>query len=319
MLGVKGHAGYSCCTKCIQRGERKENRMIFHYQNHPLRTNINFWQRTDVSHHNQQSSLEIEKLPIDVIQVFALDYMHVVYLGVMKALLGSWIKVKNCNYSLQQNDIRKLNTEFQSIACYIPRDFCRKPRDLKEIDRFKATEFRQFLLYTGQVVLKDILSEEMYIHFLQLSLAMRILLNAEDCVQNNKCAEELIKDFLLRVPVLYDDLMLTYNCHCLSHLARDSMHFGSLETTSAFKFENKLGKIKKLVKKKNNVPSQIYNRLVEQSVHGNHHTNIVSKKSTVQSDGTYKFVKTKNFYLSSIAPENFYLVQKLRAKGTRLT
>lgn len=26
MLGVKGHEGYSCCTKCIQRGERKENR-----------------------------------------------------------------------------------------------------------------------------------------------------------------------------------------------------------------------------------------------------------------------------------------------------
>ncbi|XP_049308088.1 uncharacterized protein LOC125777367 [Bactrocera dorsalis] len=237
--------------------------------------------------------------------------MHVVCLGVMKALLGSWIKVKNRNYSLQQNDIRKLNTEFQSIARYIPRDLCRKPRDLKEIDCFKATEFRQFLLYTGQVVLKDILSEERYIHFLQLSLAMRILLNAEDCVQNNKCAEERIKDFLLRVPVLYDDLMLTYNCHCLSHLARDSKHFGSLETTSAFNFENKLGKIKKLVKKNNNVPSQIYNRLVEQSLHGNHHTNIVSKKSTIQSDGIYKFVKTKNFYLSSIAPENFYLVQKL--------
>lgn len=51
------------------------------------------------------------------------------------------------------------------------------------------------------------------------------------------------------------------------------------------------------MKKNNNVPFQIYNRLVEQ-------------KSTVQSD-TYKFVKTKNFYLSSIAPDNFYLVQKL--------
>lgn len=185
--------------KVHSEGRTERESMIFHYQNHLLCTNINFRQRTDVSHHNQQSSLEIEKLPIDVIQVFALDYMHEVCLGVMKTLLGSWIKVKNRNYSLQQNDIRKLNTEFQSIARYIPRDFCRKARDLKEIDRFKATDFRQFLLYTGQVVLKDILSEERYIHFLQLSLAMRILLNAEDCVQNNKCAEELIKDFLLRV------------------------------------------------------------------------------------------------------------------------
>lgn len=58
---------------------------------------------------------------------------------------------------------------------HIPTDFCRQPRSLTEIDRWKATEFRLFLLHCGPVVLKGILPDTFYKHFLLLFVASTIL------------------------------------------------------------------------------------------------------------------------------------------------
>ncbi|EFN68762.1 hypothetical protein EAG_00106, partial [Camponotus floridanus] len=44
---------------------------------------------------------------------------------------------------------------------------------------WKATQFRFFLLYCGSVVLKDVLSDHHYRHFLLLFAACRIL-NSSD-------------------------------------------------------------------------------------------------------------------------------------------
>ena len=44
-------------------------------------------------------------------------------------------------------------------------EFARQPRRLQELDRWMATEFRQFLLYTGPLVLKGIVSKELFQHF----------------------------------------------------------------------------------------------------------------------------------------------------------
>ncbi|KAL0147026.1 hypothetical protein M9458_057550, partial [Cirrhinus mrigala] len=46
-----------------------------------------------------------------------------------------------------------------------------QPWSLAFPDRWKATEFRQFLLYTGPVVLCSVLRESSYHHFLTLTVA----------------------------------------------------------------------------------------------------------------------------------------------------
>lgn len=64
-----------------------------------------------------------------------------------------------------------------TLKTNITSDFPRKPRAIEDVARWKATEFHQFLLYTGTVVLKNILSSDCYENFLALSIAIRILLS----------------------------------------------------------------------------------------------------------------------------------------------
>lgn len=91
--------------------------------------------------------------------------MHLVCLGVMKRFLLLWIKGPlQCR--LGSRVIDDISQHLLNLKSHIPSEFARKPRSLKEIDRWKATEFRQFLLYTGPVVRAEILHPKMYKNFL---------------------------------------------------------------------------------------------------------------------------------------------------------
>ena len=72
----------------------------------------------------------------------------------------------------------------------IPREFARKPRGLDEVERWKRTEFRQFLLYTGKSVVIGILPQHNYDYFMALSVAMCILVNSKLTTQYGNYANQ---------------------------------------------------------------------------------------------------------------------------------
>ena len=98
----------------------------------------------------------------------------------------------------------------------MPSEFERQPRDLLEVKRWKATEFRQFLLYSGPIVLKGVLSKSYYQHFLSLSTSITILCYP---TQENRptellnYVEELLNWFAREAKVLYGIAFLSYNVH----------------------------------------------------------------------------------------------------------
>ena len=129
--------------------------------------------------------------------------------------------------------ISSISDHLLTLKSFVPYEFARKPRPLKEVNRWKATEFRQFLLYTEPVVLTDEIPKTIYQNFLLLSCGILILLDKNMCKIKNKLAKDLLRNFVQHFYELYESNMVVYNVHNLIHLVDDSLRHGSLETVSA--------------------------------------------------------------------------------------
>ena len=127
--------------------------------------------------------------------------------------------------------------------------------------RWKATELRQFLLYTGPVVLKDVLAPEVYQNFMLLSVSIYILASPAYCLMLNDFANTLLRAFVKHFGQLYGQQFVVYNIHGLIHLSEDVRVHGNLDLISGFPFENYLKKIKGMVRKPNSPLQQVIRRI----------------------------------------------------------
>lgn len=207
---TKPHTAYNSCERCIQEGKWKNNRMTLPDVDVELRTNVKF--------------------------------------DVKRKLLLLWLKGPLvCR--LPAEVVKCVSAALVNMKSFVPNDFARKPRPLSEVDRFKATEFRLMLLYTGVVALRNKLNDVFYYNFLLLSVAMHILLSPRYCTHYCDYARQLLCLFVTNFSELYGDHFVVYNVNSLIHLADDASRFGPLDNVSCFPFENYLQSIKKLIRK----------------------------------------------------------------------
>ncbi len=253
---IKGHNGYFGCERCTQEGVYVKNHMTFPEKTTTLRTDDQFSRQEDEDHHRGISPLA----RINMVTMFILDYMHLVCLGVTRKLVRFWMK-GDFSCRLGSQAVMAISVRLQKLRQHMQVEFQRKPRTLVDIDRWKVTEFRQFLLYTGPIVLQDILSSSHYRNFMNLSIAMYLMLCP--AFSNYYCdyADALVKHFLSEFEQLYGADELVYNVHSLTHLADDVRRFGALDGVSAFPFENYMRKLKKACRKPQFVLKQIFNQI----------------------------------------------------------
>ncbi|XP_078490738.1 uncharacterized protein LOC144746976 [Ciona intestinalis] len=275
------------------------------------RTDCSFRNRTNVQHHHSDSPFC--DLPIDMISQFPIDYMHQVCLGVTKKLITSWMrgakKIRLSSIQLSNISERLINTK----AC-IPACFARKPRPLTEIDRWKATEFRQFLLYTGKVVLLKILPAHLYHHFMLLSVAICILVSPHLAKHHMLLANRLLVRFVADCSEIYGPEFLVYNIHSLVHLPFIAQNYSCLDNCSSFVFESFMHKLKKMVRSGKCPLTQVVNRLTE---HNDLSLNINPSCGSISS----KY--PNNFYVLNIGKPNCVCVEVLNifsndSKTTRM-
>ncbi|XP_064470742.1 uncharacterized protein LOC135385384 [Ornithodoros turicata] len=258
---IKSHNGYYGCERCTQKGVHCENRLLFLDLDSALHTDASFREQLCSLHHTGVSPFL--ELDIDMIAVFPLDYMHLLCLGVMKRLMHIWTGRKYGRAKLTTEQQCILSERLNSYRKDFPASFQRKPRGIEELDRWKATEFRTFLLYTGPVALKQLLPDKLYHHFLLIHVAARILAAPNLHRVHNEYADKLLRYFVQEMGVLYGTTHLVYNVHSLIHLARDCLNHGPLDSFSAFCFESFLGKLKGKLRTTSCPLSQLSRRVSE--------------------------------------------------------
>jgi len=270
---IKNHNSYNSCERCTVHGEWL-GRVIYPIENSELRSDSSFYNQTDPDHHVGVSI--ITNLKVGPISQIPLDYMHMICLGVVRKLVRQWVKGKLSN-RLPNRDKKLISNRLLLFRKSFPSNFQRKPRSLWEIDHYKASELRTILLYTGVLAFKDIIPKSNYKNFLLIHSAMFILLSDKASHKEwNKLAKELLHEFVAGVEKIYGSEFLIYNIHSLIHIPDDSLNYGSLNTISAFPFENHMQKIKKFMHSGNFKLEQVANRISELEC-SNSHNKIVSK------------------------------------------
>lgn len=269
--GVLGHTSLFGCDRCHQKCYHIRRTMIYQTTIGPERTDLSFRNREHIEHHqvefqNRPMLLEHPDLQLDMVSQFVLDDMHLVHLGVTKhILLNVFILAHKCNSVYLQTDAKRvLDTLYISYAPYIPSEFTRKTRTiLEEVRKWKATEFRLFLLYTGIVLFRDKVGSQLYKHFLLLSLSMRYLSANATYEENAMECERMLQKFVEDYGTIYNADDVVYRIHALLHVLDDVRKYGPIGSYSAYRFENHQREIKKHVKKFTKILPQIYNRLEE--------------------------------------------------------
>lgn len=197
-----------------------------------------------------------------------------------------------------------------------PSEFTRQSRGLNDMGHWKAIEFRNFLLYFGPVVLKNVLQQEMYDHFLYLSSAIRIF-SCDVQAKNSKMREiarNLLTDYVERYIDLYGIDAINYNVHNLCHLSDDLELFGSLAKFSAYPFESTLYRIKRSIKTGKSTLVQAAKRIIESyKLNENENSaNIIYPELLVvknDNDNHYAKIKFKRFMLVANLKDQWFLTR----------
>lgn len=215
---IKNFSGYYGCDRCIQKGQWLGHMTFQQVDNLQLRTDMSFRQRQQEEHHNREQETPLCQLNIDMVTGFPIDYMHQAYLGVMKKLVLTWMRGPK-ETRMSAGHITIISNKIENLRNSIPNVFARRPRGLNEIDRWKATEYRQLMLYTGKIVLKGLLKQELYDNFMCFSTAMCILVQPSLTRKHWQYARDLLKFFVSQCRELYGEGFLVYNVHQLLHIA----------------------------------------------------------------------------------------------------
>lgn len=93
------------------------------------------------------------------------DSLHLIDLGIMKRCLIGWRDGNFGSYTtkLCYRDIT-LVSDFL-VKCKLPVEIHRAMRGLDVLSHWKGTEFRTFLYYISLVILKTVLPDEVYQHY----------------------------------------------------------------------------------------------------------------------------------------------------------
>lgn len=305
---TKGHNSQHGCERCLVKRQTINKIPTYVDINCTKRSDKSFRQFSDVEHHSTASPLLFIEPHINMIDDFPLDSMHLCDLGVMKRLIDSWM---SSDQKERISDLQKkvLSSRMEKLGSQQPIEFQRKIRSIQHHCKFKATEYRFILLFVGPVILKGILSDKKYKHFLLLHVACRML-SSKNALEYADYAEKLLKKFITRAKKLYGPQFVVMNVHSLQHLSDDVRNQQcALSSIDAYTFENKLGEITNIIRSPHNILAQLARRLHEIDLHCNQRPSLPSMLILRQNSEGIQKLKYAMMTITTKPPDNLFLLQ----------
>lgn len=266
LQGMIGHCGKFACGYCLHPGvaikSGKSTVIRYIKGDYLLRTHNEFIQicrqlRSDSMYGIKTVSSMVAANGFDLINGFAIDPMHCVFLGVVKKIFNLWLDSKNHLESFYISKKKQVILSNRLVKLKPPSEIVRRPRSLFSRADYKANEYRAFLLYFMPFALVGLHDTKYVKHFQSLCSAIYLLSkesvsNVE--IQNARC--KLIK-FANDFETLYGISNVTLNLHLIRHLASVVEYLGPLWVFTAFAFEARNGIVAKGNTCTNNILHQL--------------------------------------------------------------
>lgn len=259
-LNMMQFNGANGCPVCLHPGVWESTRLYLPGSEYSLRTNKSIGQdgRSAERDHKIVNGIKGRSILSGVVNLatgLPTDYMHCVLEGVMKRLLEVWVK----GHTLGSYIGRRLKEiDLQLLKQCPPHDFTRAPRSIQNHRKFwKASEFRNFLLYYSLPLLVCVLPPLYFHHFGLLVCSMHILLQNQITDTQIQAAQDMLDEFYMLLPELYGDRICVINMHLLSHMAHFVRLWGPLWTHSAFGFESMNGHITSMIHSRYHIAEQL--------------------------------------------------------------
>ena len=186
------------------------------------------------------------------VPIVPLDSMHLLYLGIVKTIVLHVLKHRWVHESNVDDILKRTG---------VPVTMKRKPRSLLYKSKFKASEWKQLILYFFGAFYD---TEYDSVKFLVSSLATIIHLLNKTKVSENDCynAQILIDMFRSISLQLLGSGVQSYSMHALQHLPLMTKLFGALWSSSASMFESSYHHLKRPLSGTRNEGSLIVKRFV---------------------------------------------------------
>lgn len=250
--------------------------------------------------------------------------MHCVLQGVGKRLLQLFTNPKYSNTDHYIAPARRATLNKKLLQIRPTSSIVRKPRSLKQLSDWKASEHRSMLLYYLPVCLPGCLPHVYVKHVRLLSAALYILLKKSIPYDEVDRAEEMLRSFVTEHQNLFGRDQMVMVSHLLKHLAESVRQLGPLWCHSAFPFERNNGCLLKLVIGTTDVMHQISSKYcLAQSI------NTQNKAVTVKDEtillGKAEYIKETAFRVFDISSleiinlENVTLSVHKRIRYERVT
>lgn len=187
-----------------------------------------------------------------------IDYMHGFLLGILKRMMTLWID----GSSFEQpyfigHKLKEIVKTLKNIKT--PYIIHRTPRKIQNnLNHWKASEFRSFLLYYGIPCVEGILPNSYLEHFACLVEATFLLLQEKITAKDLNRCKKLLDVFYKCMAPLYGEETCGLNVHNLSHIVECVENWGPLWAYSCFSFESFNGEISKAIHGKGNVSGEVY-------------------------------------------------------------